>query len=353
MAYILGFESSCDETSASVVRMDESGPNKRKILSNIIASQAKTHALFGGVVPEVASRAHCEVISQITKEALDTAGISVKKLDGVAATYSPGLIGPLLVGVSFAKSFAYANGLPIIPVNHIKGHTAAAYLENPDLETPFVSLVVSGGHTSMFDVTDPVSFREISSSRDDAAGEAFDKVGRSMGLPYPCGRSMDELAAKGSELDKLPPFPSPAINDGSLDFSFSGLKTHSINCIHNLKQKYRLTDNDRFPDELAAMVAYSFTESVINGISANLGKAIRKYDPQRIVLAGGVAANTHLRKKVGELCNSEHKSLFIPSVGLCGDNAAMIAAQGYYELRSGNTAPLTLNAYASDEAPEY
>ena len=332
--YILAFESSCDETSASVVEMSE---ENRTVKSNIIASQVATHALYGGVVPEIASRAHIEAISSITYEALDEAGLTLKDITAIAVTNEPGLIGAVLVGVNFAKSLAYANNLPIVPVHHIKAHVAAAYLEQPALKPPFLALVVSGGHTSLFRVSSYTDYEEIGATRDDAAGESFDKVGRVMGLPYPGGAAMDRLASEGNA--KAIRFPSPAIPGDSLDFSFSGLKTAVINHIHNAEQKG--TEIPR------ADIAASFTATVCGGISDKLSLALTCTGMKRVVMAGGVAANSHLRAAVTEVCRTHGAELFIPPVSLCGDNGAMVGAQGYYEYLSGNLGDESLNGYPS------
>ena len=332
--YILAFESSCDETSASIVEMSE---ETRTIKSNIVASQVATHALYGGVVPEIASRAHIEAISSITYEALDAAGLTLADISAIAVTNEPGLIGAVLVGVNFAKSLAYANGLPIIPVNHIKAHVAAAYLDQPALKPPFLALVVSGGHTSLFKVSTYTDYEEIGATRDDAAGESFDKVGRVMGLPYPGGAAMDRLASEGDA--KAIRFPSPAIPGENLDFSFSGLKTAVINHIHNAEQKG--TSFSR------ADVAASFTATVCGGITDKLDTALKSTGMTRVVMAGGVAANSHLRTAVAALCKRRGADLFIPPLSLCGDNGAMVGSQGYYEFLNGNVGDESLNGYPS------
>lgn len=332
--YILAFESSCDETSAAVVEMSE---GDRAVRSNIVASQVATHALYGGVVPEIASRAHIEAISGITYEALDAAGVTMKDIAAIAVTNEPGLIGAVLVGVNFAKSLAYAHGLPIVPVNHIKAHVAAAYLDQPQLKPPFLALVVSGGHTSLFEVRDYTYYVEIGATRDDAAGESFDKVGRVMGLPYPGGAAMDALASEGNP--KAIKFPSPAIPDKSFDFSFSGLKTAVINHIHNAEQKGAPLSRED--------VAASFTATVCGGICDKLSLALKETGMTRVVMAGGVAANSHLRRAVEATCRKHGASLFIPPIRLCGDNGAMVGAQGYYELLAGNVGDESLNGYPS------
>ena len=351
---ILAIESSCDETAAAVVEMGE----KRKILSNVVASQVATHALYGGVVPEIASRAHIEAISPVVRRAVSDAGISLSDIEAVGVTYSPGLIGCLLVGVNFAKSLALTLGVPLIPVDHIKSHTAAAYMTNPDLTAPFLSLVVSGGHTSLYTVPEAHIFNEIGSTRDDAAGEAFDKVGRVMGLPYPGGAAMDRLAAEGFEKradipkkDRLS-FPSPAIPDDTLDFSFSGLKTAVINHIHNIRQKAGLSDKENIPHDTAAEIAAAFTESVVNGICQKLALALEQTGASTLVLAGGVAANSHLRRGVEETAGKHGAHLCMPPVSLCGDNGVMVGAQTYYEYSAGIRGYSDLNAYASGESAQ-
>ncbi len=351
---ILAIESSCDETAASILEMSDT---ERKILSNTVYTQISTHALYGGVVPEIASRKHIEKISSVVSSAVEESGVGLSMLDAVAVTYAPGLIGSLLVGVSFAKSLAFSLGIPLIPVNHIKGHAAAAYLESPSLKAPFLALIVSGGHTSLYDVKNPCDFEEIGSTRDDAAGEAFDKVGRIMGLPYPGGAAMDRLASEGFEKRAgrkcLYKFPSPAIADKTLDFSFSGLKTFAVNTIHNERQKLAIPDDGALPDEIRCEIASGFTEAVVSGICKKLDSAIRKTSAENLVLAGGVAANSHLRKGVANVCENLGVKLHVPSLSLCGDNGAMIGAQAYFEYLNGVYADTSLNAYASDEAAVY
>lgn len=328
---LLGIESSCDETSAAVVRMEE---NKREILSNIVASQIEIHALYGGVVPEIAGRAHIEAISKITYRALDEAGVTLSDVDAIGVTASPGLIGALLVGVNFAKSLAFANNIPLIPVNHVKGHAAAAYFASNELQPPYLALVVSGGHTSFYNVRSYTDFEEIGSTRDDAAGEAFDKVGRVLGLPYPGGHEFDSLASKG-KAGKVK-LPSPAIPGDNFDFSFSGVKTASINYIHNLEQKGETVDRESF--------AADFTACVCSAIEKKAELAIKQTGCSAFVCAGGVSANSHLREALKKLCSKHNIPLYLPSLSLCGDNAAMIAAQAYYEFLDGNTADTHLNA---------
>ena len=331
---ILAIESSCDETSAAVCEFNGDTP---VIRSNIIASQIETHKLYGGVVPEIASRAHCDAVSGITYEALDTAGVTLDDIDAVAVTSTPGLIGALLVGVNFAKALAFANNKPLIPVNHIKGHIAANYFLHPDLKPPFLALVASGGHTSLIRVTDYTTFETVGRTRDDAIGEAFDKVGRVMGLPYPGGAEMDRLASIGNS-DAVK-FPSAAVIGDNLDFSFSGLKTAVINHLHNLDQK----GEPIVKEDIAA----SFTKAVTSSVVKKLKMAVEKEGITELVLAGGVAANSHLRAALEELAAKRKLKLYLPPRSLCGDNAAMIAAQGYHEYLAGVRADTGLNAKAT------
>ncbi|MCQ2353734.1 MAG: tRNA (adenosine(37)-N6)-threonylcarbamoyltransferase complex transferase subunit TsaD [Clostridia bacterium] len=337
---ILGIESSCDETSAAVVRQD--GDGKLTALSNVVASQVETHRLYGGVVPEIAGRAHIEAVSRVVGEALRDAGVSPAKLDGVAVTSHPGLIGALLVGVNFAKAFAFSNKLPLLPVNHVHAHTAAAYLTDPELKPPFLALVVSGGHTSFYLVHDYTHYEELGGTRDDAAGEAFDKIGRVIGLPYPGGAAMDKLAKEGDERGgkKCVSLPSPALSGDNLDFSFSGLKTAALNYLNSQKQKGE--DVDR------ALFASAFTEAVVSAVTKKVPAALERSGCRRVVLAGGVAANSHLRARLDEVCRANGAKLVVPPRDLCGDNAAMVAAQGVYELLAGNIADTYLNASACD-----
>ena len=333
---ILALESSCDETSAAVVEM---GDGVRVIRSNIVASQIEVHRLYGGVVPEIASRAHIEAISKITYQALQEAGIGIEDVGAVAVTAFPGLIGALLVGVNFAKSLAWAKGIPLVPVNHIKGHVAAAYLADPTLEPPFLAIVVSGGHTSLYRVDSYTSFTEIGATRDDAAGEAFDKIGRVMGMPYPGGAALDKLAYEGDpHAIKL---PCPALTGDTLDFSFSGIKTATLNYLNGMAQKGEAVS---FAD-----VASSYTHQIVKAITQKTEQALEKTGMKRLVLAGGVAANSHLRSSLERLCKRRGVTLSMPDRSLCGDNAAMIAAAGYFEYCEGNLADTSLNASASDD----
>lgn len=338
---ILAFESSCDETSVAVAEFLEGG-DIRKILSNKTATQIATHALYGGVVPEIAGRAHTEAISGLCYEALDAAGVTMDDIDAVAVTATPGLIGALLVGVNFAKGLALANGKPLIAVNHVKGHAAAAYYENPELKAPFFALVVSGGHTSLTYAKSPTEFIPVGRTRDDAAGEAFDKSARRLGLPYPGGAEMDRLASAGNP-DAIK-FPSASIH-GSCDFSFSGLKTAVMNYLHTCEQKGETVCRED--------VAASFTKSVCDSLTAGLLAAWEEHRFERLVLAGGVAANSHLRLAVKKFCDAHGVSLYMPSLPLCGDNGAMIAAQGYFEYEAGHLADSSLNAKATAGKPVF
>ena len=332
--YILSFESSCDETACAVLEMDT---DRRILKSNIVASQVDIHALYGGVVPEIASRAHIEAISKITYEALEKAGITLSQVGAVAVTNGPGLIGALLVGVNFAKSLAFANGIPLVPVDHIKGHVAANYITHTNLEPPFLSLVISGGHTSFFDVKSYTEYEEIASTRDDAIGECFDKIGRVMGLPYPGGAGMDKLACLGEKTAIA--FPSPAISKDTLDFSFSGLKTAVVNYIHTKEQKH-----EELPRE---DIAASLTYSIVEAVKSKVRRALELTGYKKIVLAGGVSANSHIREGISQICKEKKVEFYAPDLYLCGDNAAMIGAQGYYEYLDGARADEGLNAYPS------
>ena len=333
--YILGMESSCDETSAAVVEM---GDGVRAIRSNIVASQIETHRLYGGVVPEIASRAHIEAISRITYQALEEAGITVSQLGAIAVTAFPGLIGALLVGVNFAKSLAYSRRIPLVAVNHIHGHVAAAYLSHPTLEPPFLALVVSGGHTSIYQVNNYTDFCEIGGTRDDAAGEAFDKIGRVIGMPYPGGAALDRLAYEGDP--KAITLPSPALGGDTLDLSFSGIKTAALNYLNGMEQKGMPINR--------ADVAAAYTHRIVEALVKKTDLALKQTGSKTLVLAGGVAANSHLRAALEALCAKRGVTLAMPDRSLCGDNGAMIAAAGYFEVLRGNFADTSLNASAND-----
>lgn len=327
---ILGIESSCDETAAAVV---EDG---RKVLSNIIATSLEEHKLYGGVVPEIASRRHAESISGVVKEALEQADCTMADIDAIAVTYAPGLIGALLVGVNFAKGLALATDTPLVPVHHIRGHIASNYISN-DIEPPFLCLIVSGGHSHIVAVNSYTDFEIISKTRDDAAGEALDKAGRTMGLEYPGGVSIDRLSPQGNE--NAYKFPKPKVSGSPYDFSFSGLKTAVINTVHNAQQKGE--------DICTADLAASFQKSVVDCLVTNLEKVASEKKFNKIVIAGGVSANSKLRAEAQALCKKHKWSLYLPELRYCGDNAAMIASQGYYEFVQGERADESLNAYAT------
>ena len=334
---ILGIESSCDETGVAVVRMtgDETGAGGEKtILSNRIASQIPLHRVYGGVVPEIASRAHAEAISSLAYEAMEEAGVTLAQVDCIGVTAFPGLIGALLVGVNFAKGLAFANRIPLVAVNHIRGHVAANYFAYPDLKPPFLAQVASGGHTSVIRVKSTTDFETVGATRDDAIGEAFDKVARVMGMPYPGGKEMDRLAYEGDE--NAFKFPSAAIHDDSLDFSFSGLKTAVLNTIHAAEQRRQTVST--------ADIAASFTKSVKESVAKKIETALDRYGDRALVIAGGVAANSHLRDALRALCERKGVKFYTPPLSLCGDNGAMIAAQAYYEYLAGNLADARLNA---------
>lgn len=332
---ILGLESSCDETSAAVVRMED---GKREILSNIVASQIETHRLYGGVVPEIASRAHIEAISRVTYEALDGAGVTLSDIGAIAVTSHPGLIGALIVGVNFAKSLAFANNIPLVSVNHVKAHVAAAYLESPTLEPPFTALVVSGGHTSIYNVKTYTDFETIGATRDDAAGEAFDKVARVLGMPYPGGAAFDKVSKDGDA--SAVALPSPALAGDNLDFSFSGLKTAALNYINTARQ------HGEEPN--VADLAASYTRAIVKAVSKKSASALDKTGSDKLILAGGVAANSHIRAELSAMCAARGAKLITPGLSLCGDNAAMVAAAGYFEYLEGRFADTSLNASAND-----
>ena len=353
---ILAFESSCDETSAAVVEYSD---GRFKIKSNIVASQIETHRLYGGVVPEIASRAHTEVISRITYEALDEAALGIKDIDLIAVTANPGLIGALLIGVNFAKALALANSIPLVAVDHIKGHVGAAYLAEDAPKPPFIALAASGGHTAIYHVKDYTEFYLIGTTRDDAIGESFDKIGRLIGLPYPAGKGFDALAREGfiaatgdsedfyakykksdAYKDRSMALPSPALSDDTLDFSFSGLKTAAINLLHRYEQ-----NGVSIPRELFAA---RYTYEAVEAVYKKLKLALERNAGLDLVIAGGVSANSHIRRRLSELTGTVGVKLHMPEISLCGDNAAMIAVAGYYEYIRGNLADSSLNASALD-----
>lgn len=324
---ILAIETSCDETSAAVLK------NGREVLSNIISTQIDIHKKFGGVVPEVASRHHVENISIVIEEALEKAGIGFNDLDALAVTYGPGLVGALLIGLSTAKAIAYARNLPLIGVNHIEGHICANYIADKDLEPPFVCLVASGGHSHIVHVSDYGKYEIMGRTRDDAAGEAFDKVARAIGLGYPGGPLVDKLAKQGNKaaID----FPR-AYLEGSYDFSFSGLKSAVLNYLNSSKMKGIEIDNSD--------IAASFQEAVVDVLSHKLVKAALEKGSKYAALAGGVASNTRLREVISEKCQAKGLRVVYPSPVLCTDNAAMIGCAAYYQYLKGEVSDYTLNA---------
>ena len=328
--YILGIESSCDETAAAVV---EDG---RKVLSSVIASQVEEHKIYGGVVPEIASRRHSEAIVGVVEEAISKSGVPLDEIEAIAVTYAPGLIGALLVGVNFAKGLALSADKKLIPVHHLRGHIASNYISNKSLKPPFLCLVVSGGHSHIVEVKSYTELKILGRTRDDAAGEAFDKAARAMGMSYPGGIEMDKIAEKGD--DSAFKLPHPRIDGAPLDFSFSGLKTAAINILHNAKQKGEEIN--------VADLSASFRKAVVDCLIENFMKAAEQFGYTKLTVAGGVSANSLLRRQLKEVCSEKGYELYIPELSLCGDNAAMIAAQGYYELLAGNTAGMDLNACA-------
>ncbi len=334
---ILGIESSCDETAAAIV---EDG---RKVWSSVVASQVDVHALYGGVVPEIASRAHTEALCGVVNEALEKASLTLDDIDAIAVTYAPGLIGALLTGLSFAKGLAYSSGKVLVPVHHIRGHIAANYIMYPELKPPFIALVVSGGHTSLIKVEDYTKMHTIGVTRDDAAGEAFDKAARVLGLPYPGGAAMDKLAAEGDK--KRFHFTIGKVHDAEYDFSFSGLKTAVINLVHTMEMR-----GEKIEGTLKADIAASFTEAAVKTVCKGVEKLYENGEVLPLVLSGGVAANSHLRSALKELTDKAKVGFFVPPLSLCGDNAQMVASQGYYEFLAGKRASLDQNAYACMEA---
>ena len=330
---ILAFESSCDETAVAVVQ------DGRKVLSDVILSQADMHALYGGVVPEIASRKHVEAIAGLTDQALREAGLTKKDIDAVAVTYAPGLIGAVLVGVSFAKSAAWALGVPLIPVHHVRGHIAANYLAFPELEPPFLALAISGGNTLIVDVADYTDMTVLGATRDDAAGECFDKAARVLGLPYPGGKPMDQLAQRSPGGKYI--LPRAHVDGAPLDMSFSGLKTAVVNLAHNAAQKGEILDE--------GALARDFTQAVSDELTERAALALEQTGRKILVAAGGVAANSIIRGDLEKLCKKRGITLFLPPLKWCGDNGAMIGAQGYYEYLSGVRGDMTLNGYATME----
>ncbi len=353
----LGFESSCDETAVSVVEYHE---GRLRVLSDIVASQVETHRVFGGVVPEIAGRAHAEAISRCTYEALEKAGVTLAEVTAVAVTSHPGLIGALLVAVNFAKSLAVANGLPLVEVDHMRAHIATAYLTEEPPKPPFLAAALSGGHTSIYLVEDYTHYTLIGATRDDAIGEAFDKVGRIIGIPYPAGAGFDQLSREGfiratgkeedfwcaytktdAYRDTTYRLPSPVIAGDSLDFSFSGLKTAAVNILHHIEQKGETLDR--------ALFAARYTYEAVEAVAKKLDMALSRHAGLDLVIAGGVAANSHLRARLAAVAAAHGVRLIVPPVKLCGDNGAMVAAQGVYEYLGGARAGSDLNARATDD----
>ncbi len=324
---ILAIESSCDETAAAVI---EDG---RKILSNAVFTQIDMHALYGGVVPEIASRAHVEKVDLMVDQALKDAGMELRDVDAIGVTYGPGLVGALLIGVSCAKALAYATGKPLVPVNHIEGHICANFLTHPDLEPPFACLVVSGGHSHLFSVEDYGVFRIIGQTQDDAAGEAFDKAARVLNIPYPGGPLLDKLAETGDPHALKLPRPK---TEGRYDYSFSGLKTAFINAVHNARQKGEALND--------ANLAASFRAAVVSFLVDKAMLAAEELNLKKMALAGGVSANSLLRREMEAACAKRGIHLYMPMLKLCGDNAAMIGSAAYYHLMRGEITDLTLNA---------
>lgn len=325
---ILAIESSCDETAAAVVK------NGREVLSNIISSQIELHKLYGGVVPEIASRKHIEKINQVIEEALQSAQVTLDDIDAIGVTYGPGLVGALLVGVAAAKAISYAKNIPLVGVHHIEGHISANFIENKELEPPFPCLVVSGGHTHLVIVEDYGKYRILGRTRDDAAGEAFDKVARAIGLGYPGGPKIDKLSKEGNA--NAIPFPKAHVAESPYDFSFSGLKSAVLNYLNGCKMK---------GEEISqADVAASFQKAVVDVLTEHAMMAVKEYGFEKLAIAGGVASNSSLRQAMKAACEKNGIEFYYPSPVLCTDNAAMIGAAAYYEYINGTRSGLDLNA---------
>ncbi|MBP3390986.1 MAG: tRNA (adenosine(37)-N6)-threonylcarbamoyltransferase complex transferase subunit TsaD [Clostridia bacterium] len=327
---ILAIESSCDETAAAVCE-------ERKILSSVINTQIEEHKKFGGVVPEVASRRHCENIAEVVSKALSDAGKTYSDIDAVAVTFAPGLIGALLVGVNFAKGLALSLNVPLIPVHHLRSHIAANYINNEELKPPFLCLTVSGGNSIITDVEDYTAFKLIGGTRDDAAGECFDKAARAMGLPYPGGVNLDKIATTPDTAKY--PLPRPKVEGSEYDFSFSGLKTAVLNLLNNSAQKGEEID--------VPVLAATLRQKVCDMLIENTFKAAEALNRKTLVLAGGVSANSELRARMKAECEKRGIKLYYPELKYCGDNAAMVGVQAFYEYQSGNTAGASLNATAT------
>jgi N6-L-threonylcarbamoyladenine synthase len=331
---ILSIESSCDETSVAIVE-------ERNVLSNIISTQIAEHKIYGGVVPEIASRRHAEAISAVCDEAVKEAGITYGDVDAVAVTFAPGLIGALLVGVNFAKGLCFSLDKPLVPVHHIRSHIAANYLVSPDLEPPFLALVASGGHSLLIDVKDYTDYEILGKTLDDAAGEAFDKTARALGFPYPGGIYIDAAAKRGDPFKYRLPDPH---TENPLDFSFSGLKTAVLNLINQYKMRGEEIDS--------YSLAASFQKTVCDILERKLSLAIDKTGRKKVVLAGGVAANSEIRERIEKFCKRNGLNFYMPTRELCTDNAAMVASQAYFEFKAGKIAGMDLNAYATMPADD-
>ncbi len=327
---ILSIETSCDETSVAIVE-------DRTVLSNVISTQIEEHKIYGGVVPEIASRRHTEAISQVCEQALKQAGLTYSDIEAVAVTFAPGLIGALLVGVNFAKGLALSLDVPLIPVHHLRSHIAANYIDTPNLKPPFLCLLVSGGNTVIAEVSDYTSFKIIGGTLDDAAGECLDKAARCMGLAYPGGVNLDKIATLADNIKY--PLPYPKVSTGKYDFSFSGLKTAVLNLVHNAKQKGEEID--------VPVVCATVRQRVCDMLITNTLNAAKEFGHKSIVLAGGVSANSELRSRMENDCKKLGIKLYCPPLKYCTDNAAMVGAQAIYEYRSGNVSDSTLNATAT------
>ena len=327
----LSIESSCDETAAAVLA------NGRELLSNVISTQIETHKLYGGVVPEIASRQHLMNINSVIAKALDDAGVTISDIDLIAVTYGPGLIGALVIGVAAAKALALANDIPLVGVNHMHGHISSNYISYPELEPPFVSLVISGGHTNLINVKDYIDFEVIGSTRDDAVGEAYDKVARVIGLGYPGGPKIDNIAKAGNP--EAVHFKRVYLDKDSLDFSFSGIKTAVLNYVNTERQANRELD--------ISNIAAGFQEAIVDVLVDKSMQAVRQYGNGRLVLAGGVAANSRIREAITRRCEKEGIKLYLPEKKLCTDNAAMIGCAGYYKYLKCGADSLHLDATAN------